>query len=122
MTTNHVPTTTKKNTLQKNVTTMTPGPRMTIRDWCLHQEAVRVIHQYVDLDESGLGCCPFGWHHSDGRDSHPSLWVHEPSGSDLACWYCHTWQRGGSVFDFLRFYYALDVRTLWQRIQAGEQF
>jgi hypothetical protein len=95
---------------------------MTVRDWCFEQDAVGVIGRYVELDHHGLGCCPFGSHHKGGQDSHPSLWVHAPSGADVACWYCHAWQRGGSVFDFLRYYYSLDARTLWQRIRSGERF
>ncbi|EFH86286.1 zinc finger CHC2-family protein [Ktedonobacter racemifer DSM 44963] len=111
----------KKNTLQKNAAALTrPTARMTIQEWCAQQDALGVIGRYVALDRSGLGCCPFGWHHSDGKDTHPSLWVHEPSKPGGACWYCHTWKQGGSVFDFLRLYYGLEARELWQRIQKGE--
>ena len=98
------------------------APAITIAKWCLQQDALQVIGRYVALDENGLGCCPFGWHHSDGKDSHPSLWVYPPASGDLCCWYCHVWQRGGSLFDFLRYYYGLDARTLWRRIRAGEPF
>ncbi|MBV9691663.1 MAG: hypothetical protein JO202_18355 [Ktedonobacteraceae bacterium] len=102
---------------------LTPlDPKLTIRDWCLAHDPVEVIGCYVALDERGMGCCPFGWHHSDGRDSHPSLWVYQPRKGDLCCWYCHVWQRGGSLFDFLRYYHGLDARTLWQRIRSGERF
>jgi hypothetical protein len=81
-----------------------------------------VIGRYVELDARGMGCCPFGWHHAAGRDRHPSLWVHPLRRGELACWWCHTWQRGGSLFDFLRLYHRLDARQLWARIRAGEVF
>jgi hypothetical protein len=44
-----------------------------IHDWCDRQDALRVIGRYVALDRRGIGCCPFGWHHDDGKDSRPSL-------------------------------------------------
>lgn len=92
---------------------------MNIQARCAQQNAVEVIGWYVRLDRNGLGCCPFGEHHSDGKDSHPSLWVYEPKHPDVCCWYCHTWQRGGSVFDFLRLYHGLEARDLWQRLKEG---
>ena len=53
----------------------------------------------------------------------PSLFLGLYSASgDVACWYCHVWKRGGSLFDFLRYYYALEPRLLWHRILSGEQF
>jgi len=98
------------------------APTETIRDWCLAQDPLAVIGGYVELDAHGMGCCPFGWHHAAGRDRHPSLWVHPLRRGELACWWCHTWQQGGSLFDFLRLYHGLDARQLWQRIRAGEVF
>ncbi|HJT56421.1 MAG TPA: hypothetical protein VJ761_08000 [Ktedonobacteraceae bacterium] len=95
---------------------------LTIRDWCLAHNPLVVIGRFVVLDSRGMGCCPFGWHHRAGRDRHPSLWVYVPHEGDLMCWYCHTWQQGGSLFDFLRLYSGLDARELWRRIRAGEQF
>lgn len=92
-----------------------------IHDWCDRQDAVAVIARYVTLDERGLGCCPFGWHHDDGKDAHPSLWVHPPRASGAPCWYCHTWGRGGNLFDFLCLWYGLSPREMWRRIRAGEQ-
>ncbi len=67
-----------------------------------------------------MGCCPFGWHHDDGRDAHPSFRVYTPRSATASCWYCYTSQQGGNLFDFLLLYYHLDTRTLWQRILAGE--
>lgn len=99
-----------------------PSETLTIREWCLSHNPVVVIGRYVELDSRGMGCCPFGWHHAAGRDRHASLWVYVPCGGDLMCWYCHTWQRGGSLFDFVRLYHGLDARELWRRILAGEQF
>ncbi len=90
-----------------------------IRDWCLTQDPLAVIGRYVALDSKGLGCCPFGWHHGDGVDTHPSLYVYRPTVPNLRCWYCHTWRQGGSLFDFLRYYYGLEARDLWSRLQAG---
>lgn len=93
-----------------------------IRAWCAAQDSVAVIAHYVDLDRRGMGCCPFGEHHADGKDAHPSLWVHEPRGPGAPCWYCHVWGRGGNLFDFLMLYTGLDARALWARIRAGEVF
>ena len=98
------------------------APGLTIRDWCLAHDPLVVIGRYVELDGRGVGCCPFGWHHQAGRDRHPSLWVYAPQGKDICCWYCHTWQRGGSLFDFVRLYHGLDARELWRRLLAGEAF
>jgi len=98
-------------------TTRTYG---TIQDWCRAHDPLAVIGRYVELNERGMGCCPFGWHHAAGVDRHPSLWVYRPHGNDLCCWYCHTWGRGGSLFDFFRYYYGLDARTLWLRLLAGQ--
>ncbi|HEX7738001.1 MAG TPA: hypothetical protein VF458_24360, partial [Ktedonobacteraceae bacterium] len=94
----------------------------TIHTWCASQDSMAVIGRYVELDQSGMGCCPFGWHHSDGRDAHPSLWVHAPRGPGAPCWYCHTWGRGGNLFDFLSMYTGLYARSLWARIRSGEVF
>lgn len=94
----------------------------TIAEWCMQQDPLALIARYVDLDSKGLGCCPFGWHHSDGVDTHPSLYVYDPSFPDLCCWYCHVWKRGGSVFDFLRYYYGFEPRELWSHILAGRRF
>src|SRR5207248_5939280 len=79
--------------------TASPDALVSIHDWCDRQDAVSAIGRYVRLDSRGLGCCPFGWHHDDGKDSHPSLWVHVPRASGAPCWYCHTWGRGGNLFD-----------------------
>ncbi len=95
---------------------------LTIREWCSQQDPLAVISRYVALDKKGMGCCPFGMHHDDGVDAHPSLWVYRPSSPDICCWYCHTWKQGGSVFDFLRHYYGLSARDLWSHILAGGQF
>ena len=87
----------------------TVGQPTTIRDWCLSQDPIAVISHYVTLDEHGRGHCPFGSHHDDGIDSHPSLVVYRPSAPSLYCWYCHVWQQGGSLFDFLIPYPSLRV-------------
>jgi hypothetical protein len=92
----------------------------TIRDWCAQQDPVRVIGRYVDLTSQGIGSCPFGWHHAHGRDTRASFKVYAPGTPGGYCWYCYTWQRGGSVFDFLRYWYHLDARELWQRLQRNE--
>jgi hypothetical protein len=103
-------------------TTILPGSEMTIRDWCLMQNPLSVIGCYVELDANGLGCCPFGAHHSDGKDTHPSFRGYIPNAPDTACWYCHTWKRGGSLFEFLSLYHGLSKKELWHRILSGEQF
>ena len=99
-----------------------PDDRRSIHTWCDGQDARVVIGRYVELNRRGMGCCPFGWHHSDGKDSHPSLWVHPPRSSGGPCWYCNTWQRGGNLFDFLCLWHGITPRELWRRIRAGEQF
>jgi hypothetical protein len=94
-----------------------------IRDWCWSLDPLSVIGRYVALDQKGMGCCPFGWHHpGDGVDSHPSLYVYRPTYPDVCCWYCHTWQAGGSLFDFLRYYYGLEAGDLWSRICSGAHY
>lgn len=93
-----------------------------IHQWCATQDAVAVIGCYVSLDARGMGCCPFGWHHSDGKDSHPSLWVHVPRAPGAPSWYCHAWRRGGNLFDFLCLWYGAAPREMWRRILAGESF
>ncbi len=113
-----VPTQKKFSSLPASTTR--PAPTETIRDWCLSQDPLAVIGRYVELDARGMGCCPFGWHHAAGRDRHPSLWVHPLRRGELACWWCHTWQQGGSLFDFLRLYHGLDAPQLWGRLRAGE--
>jgi hypothetical protein len=47
----------------------------TIAAWCAAHDPLAVIGRYVALDWRGLGCCPFGEHHSDGKDTRPSLRV-----------------------------------------------
>ena len=93
-----------------------------IRDWCAAQNPLVVIGRYVSLDRDGMGCCPFGEHHANGRDSRPSLWVHRSVVPDVACWYCNVWRRGGDLFDFLSLYHRLSKKELWHRILGGEQF
>jgi hypothetical protein len=102
-------------------TTTVEGPN-TIQEWCLTQDALSVIGRYVSLDTNGVACCPFGWHHDDGVDTHPSFVAYHPISPDIYCWYCHVWQQGGSLFDFLRLYYALDAGELWHFLLAGFQF
>ena len=97
-------------------------PAPTIRDWCAAQNPFVLIGRYVQLDNRGIGYCPFGWHHSDGRDSHPSLKVYEPTYPGGYSWYCHTWGRGGSIFDFLLLYHNFETYVLWRRILAGDNF
>jgi hypothetical protein len=95
---------------------------LTIHEWCDRQDSVRVIGRYVRLDGRGMACCPFGSHHLDGKDTHPSLWVCAPTVSGGLCWYCHAWKRGGNLFDFLCLWYGVSARQMWRRILAGERF
>lgn len=95
------------------------APTMTIRAWCATQDPLVVIGHYVVLNSRGQGCCPFGWHHAGGRDEHASFKVYRPGAPGGYCWFCYVWQQGGSVFDFLRYYYGLDARTLWRQLQEG---
>ncbi len=114
---------TQQNISFKKPEPLTPvGPTSTIRDWCASQDALVVIGRYVSLDGNGVGCCPFGWHHDDGADTHPSFVAYRPSFPDICCWYCHTWKQGGSLFDFLRLYYGLEASELWRLLLSGFQF
>jgi hypothetical protein len=108
--------------LAKTVATPKTLPHESIRAWCVSQDPFRVIGRYVTLDRHGLGCCPFGEHHSDGKDSHPSFRVYAPRKETASCWYCYAWERGGTLFDFLCLWYGLDTRTLWYRILRGDIF
>jgi hypothetical protein len=102
--------------------TPSPADTLTIHAWCDRQDSLAVLGRYVQIDQRGMACCPFGWHHDDGRDTHPSLWVHAPTVSGGRCWYCNVWKRGGNLFDFLCLWYDVTPRVLWRRILAGEQF
>ena len=92
----------------------------TIHAWCAMQDPFQVIGHHVILHPNGMGCCPFGEHHHNGKDTHPSLKVYEPRRVGGSCWYCYTAQRGGNVFDFLCRWYGVDAREMWRRIQTGE--
>lgn len=93
----------------------------TIREWNAQHDPLIFIGQFVRLNRQGMGCCPFGWHHPDGHDTHASFKVYQPDIPGGYCWYCYTWGHGGSIFDFLRYWYHLDARELWRRIQAKER-
>ena len=93
-----------------------------IQAWCRSQDALSVIGRYVRVDRRGMGCCPFGEHHTDGKDSNPSFRAYAPRSSSSSCWYCYTWQRGSNLFDFLLLWHNVDAKTLWHRILTGEIF
>jgi hypothetical protein len=101
---------------------LSPAETLTIHAWCDRQDSLLVLGRYLTIDRRGMACCPFGAHHDDGKDSHPSLWVHAPTISGGRCWYCNVWKRGGNLFDFLCLWYDLAPREMWRRIRAGEQF
>lgn len=90
-----------------------------IAAWCAAQDPFSLIGRYVRLDQHGMGHCPFGEHHRDGEDQHPSFRVYVPSVPGGCCWYCYTWGHGGNVFNFLARYHRLDAKSLWSRILAG---
>ncbi|WP_040442555.1 TOTE conflict system archaeo-eukaryotic primase domain-containing protein [Ktedonobacter racemifer] len=94
-----------------------PSP---IREWNASQDYYQLISRHVTLNEKGVGKCPFGDHHTGGEDTQDSFKVYEPGVPGGYCWYCYTWQRGGSLFDFLKYYYHLSNQELWERIQAEE--
>jgi len=82
---------------------------------------MRVIGRFVRLDQRGMGCCPFGEHHTVDKDFHPSLWVHPLRAASAPCWYCYVWQRGGNLFDFFYLWYGCSARELWRHIRTGEK-
>jgi hypothetical protein len=79
-----------------------------IREWCAQYDPFDFIGRYVDLNNAGVGQCPFHWHHTE-RDAHASFKVYRPGVPGGYCWYCYAWQQGGSIFDFLKYYYHLDA-------------
>lgn len=91
----------------------------TIADWCVTQEPFSTIGRYVTLDSRGMGCCPFGEHHSDGRDTHPSFRVFEPKRRGGNCWCCYTGGISGDVFNFFQLYHKLSASELWSWIRTG---
>ena len=93
-----------------------------IHAWCVSQDPFTVIGRYVSLDRRGLGCCPFGEHHSDGKDSHPSFRAYQPKRVGGSCWYCYAWEHGGNLFDFLCYWHDANAKALWHRILTGEVF
>jgi hypothetical protein len=108
--------------LTKSGPAVPPLPSTSINAWCAAQDPFDLIGQYVELDRRGMGQCPFGAHHSDGTDRHPSFRVYAPARPGGCCWHCYTVGRSGNVFNFLQMYYGLDAKTLWSRILAGEVF
>ncbi|MGH2506587.1 MAG: TOTE conflict system archaeo-eukaryotic primase domain-containing protein [Ktedonobacteraceae bacterium] len=92
---------------------------LTIADWCAGQEPFSTIGQYVTLDSRGMGCCPFGEHHRDGRDTHPSFRVFEPKRRGGNCWCCYAGGISGDVFNFLQLYHKLSASELWSWIRSG---
>jgi hypothetical protein len=109
------PTSEHTPTSQLQRTTNGPSP---IRQWNASQDHYQVIGRYVSLNKNGVGQCPFGEHHTGGKDTQASFKVYEPGAPGGYCWYCYTWQQGGSLFDFLRYYYHLDTQEMWERIRA----
>lgn len=106
--------------VSKSVSTSPLSGYATIREWTEAQDPLKIISRYVKLDWRGLGCCPFGEHHSDGKDSTPSFRVYRPRYPGTSSWYCYAWQRGGNVFDFLCLYHTLDAAAMWARIRNGD--
>jgi hypothetical protein len=95
-----------------------PNGSSPIRQWNANQDPYQVISRYVSLNKNGVGQCPFGEHHTGEKDTQASFKVYEPGAPGGYCWYCYTWQKGGSLFDFLRYYYHLDTQEMWERIRA----
>jgi hypothetical protein len=97
----------------------TNGAASPIREWNAAQDPYALIGRYVSLNSAGVGQCPFGDHHAGGQDTKASFKVYAPGAKGGYCWYCYTWQKGGSVFDFLRYYYHLEPGELWEQIRKG---
>jgi hypothetical protein len=114
------PRTRPQPSLSPSVGSRRSFPYTSIAQWCAAQDPYALIGRYVALDSRGMGCCPFGEHHREGRDRHPSFRVYEPRSPGGSCWFCYTWGQGGTVFDFLRYYHRLPARDLWWRLRAGE--
>ncbi|GCE27893.1 hypothetical protein KDA_33770 [Dictyobacter alpinus] len=112
----------QKRSMTKNDAPRPSSPHTMIADWCASQDSFVLIGHYVELNQRGMGHCPFGAHHDHGQDRRRSFKVFHPTTPGGMCWYCYAWGKGGSVFDFFRLYYGLDARDLWARIRAGAQF
>ncbi len=110
---------TKNTSLSEQVA---PARYSSIKEWCTLQDPFTLIGRYVTLDHRNMACCPFGEHHSDGVDHHPSFRVYTPLTPGGNCWYCYAWGKGGNVFNFLAMYHCLTARTLWSRLLSGESF
>lgn len=92
----------------------------TISDWCAAQDPFEVIGRYVSLDGRGLGHCPFGEHHRNGEDRHPSFQVYQPKRPGGGCWRCYTGEVSGNVFNFLQLYHGLTAAALWAHLRTGQ--
>ena len=92
----------------------------TIAAWCAQQEPFTLIGRYVRLDSRGMGHCPFGDHHQQGKDHHPSFQVFAPKQRGGTCWRCYAGQISGNVFNFLQQYHRLNAQELWVRLRRGE--
>lgn len=73
----------------------------------------------MQLAPNGVGHCPLGEHHTNGRDEHASFQVFRPRRPGGFCWKCYAWDRGGNAFEFLMHYHHLDAQSLWQQIRDG---
>src|SRR5207245_1430272 len=62
-----------------------------------------VVGQYVRLNQTGVGHCPWGEQHKHG-DRHPSFAVFARTQK----WWCFTERVGGNAFDFLCRYHGLE--------------
>ncbi len=96
------------------------NPMRSIRDWNAAQNPFTLIGRYISLSHNGTGHCPFLDHHAEGRDTHASFHVFYPRRPGGKCWHCYAWDRGGTAFDFLRYYHRLDAKTLWHEILDGK--
>ncbi|MGH2507053.1 MAG: TOTE conflict system archaeo-eukaryotic primase domain-containing protein [Ktedonobacteraceae bacterium] len=92
----------------------------TIADWCAAQDPFDLIGNYVRLDSRGLGQCPFGEHHRNGTDLHPSFQVYQPKRPGGGCWRCYTGEVSGNVFNFLQLYRGLTAAALWAQLRSSQ--
>jgi hypothetical protein len=86
-----------------------PSP---IQAFCDTHPIREVVGQYVKLNHSGVGQCPWPENHKNG-DRHPSFAVYPRTNR----WYCFTEGVGGDAFNFLCRYHNLSPKEMLKKLQ-----
>jgi hypothetical protein len=90
--------------------------RPTIREWNAQHDPQTVLGRFVHLNQRGIGCCPFGWHHAGGATpEHHSRCLSPASQAVLA----GIVTRGDVVAVSLTF---CVTGIIWTRVNSGGVF